>query len=38
MAEMMQDVLQLSRAKHSEIQLESLKTDHTIQRSQKMQE
>lgn len=32
MAEMMQDVLQLSRAKHSEIQLESLKTGTTIQK------
>ncbi|WP_292012083.1 HAMP domain-containing sensor histidine kinase [Chryseobacterium sp.] len=32
MAEMMQDVLQLSRAKHSEIQLESLKTDGTIRK------
>lgn len=32
MAEMMQDVLQLSRAKHSEVQLESLKTAHTIQK------
>lgn len=31
-AEMMQDVLQLSRAKHSEVQLESLKTAHTIQK------
>lgn len=30
MAEMMHDVLQLSRAKHSEIQLESLKTGTTI--------
>ncbi|SMC46829.1 ATP-binding protein [Chryseobacterium sp. YR221] len=30
MAEMMHDVLQLSRAKHSEIQLETLKTGHTI--------
>lgn len=30
MAEMMHDVLQLSRAKHSEIQLESLKTGITI--------
>ncbi|WP_228376564.1 ATP-binding protein [Chryseobacterium indologenes] len=32
MAEMMQDVLQLSRAKHSEIELENLKTSHTIQK------
>ncbi len=32
MAEMMRDVLQLSRAKHSEIELESLKTTHTIQK------
>ncbi|MDQ1855202.1 MULTISPECIES: ATP-binding protein [unclassified Chryseobacterium] len=32
MAEMMHDVLQLSRAKHSEIQLESLKTAHTIEK------
>ncbi|WP_089690055.1 ATP-binding protein [Chryseobacterium culicis] len=30
MAEMMQDVLQLSRAKHSEVQLESLQTASTI--------
>ncbi|MDR6462912.1 ATP-binding protein [Chryseobacterium sediminis] len=32
MAEMMHDVLQLSRAKHSEIQLENLKTAHTIEK------
>lgn len=32
MAEMMHDVLQLSRAKHSEVQLESLKTAQTIQK------
>lgn len=32
MAEMMHDVLQLSRAKHSEIQLESLKTAHMIEK------
>ncbi|WP_395974671.1 ATP-binding protein [Chryseobacterium cucumeris] len=32
MAEMMHDVLQLSRAKHSEIQLESLKTTYTIEK------
>lgn len=32
MAEMMHDVLQLSRAKHSEIELESLKTIHTIEK------
>ncbi|AZA84911.1 histidine kinase [Chryseobacterium lactis] len=32
MAEMMQDVLQLSRAKHSDLQLESLKTAQTIQK------
>jgi len=32
MAEMMHDVLQLSRAKHSEIQLESLKTANTIEK------
>ncbi|MGH1519134.1 ATP-binding protein [Chryseobacterium sp. JK1] len=32
MAEMMHDVLQLSRAKHSEVQLESLKTGITIQK------
>lgn len=32
MAEMMHDVLQLSRAKHSEIQLENLKTVHTIEK------
>ncbi|CAA7389958.1 ATP-binding protein [Chryseobacterium fistulae] len=30
MSEMMNDVLQLSRAKHSEIELESLQTIHTI--------
>ncbi|SHL23651.1 ATP-binding protein [Chryseobacterium polytrichastri] len=30
MAEMMHDVLQLSRAKHSDIELESLPTQHTI--------
>ncbi|WP_228446853.1 sensor histidine kinase [Chryseobacterium sp. 3008163] len=30
MAEMMHDVLQLSRAKHSEIELEDLETRHTI--------
>jgi light-regulated signal transduction histidine kinase (bacteriophytochrome) len=32
MAEMMQNVLQLSRAKHSEIQLESIETNTTIQK------
>ncbi|WP_353149456.1 ATP-binding protein [Chryseobacterium sp.] len=32
MAEMMQDVLQLSRAKHSELQLENLGTANTIQK------
>ncbi|WP_313089784.1 ATP-binding protein [Chryseobacterium flavum] len=32
MAEMMQDVLQLSRAKHSDIQLEALKTGQTIRK------
>jgi chemotaxis family two-component system sensor kinase Cph1 len=32
MAEMMNDVLQLSRAKHSEIQLESLETRRTIEK------
>ncbi|WP_343686731.1 ATP-binding protein [Chryseobacterium gleum] len=32
MAEMMHDVLQLSRAKYSEIQLENLKTVHTIEK------
>jgi len=32
MAEMMHDVLQLSRAKHSEIQLENIETKHTIQK------
>ncbi|PKF74173.1 ATP-binding protein [Chryseobacterium sp. PMSZPI] len=32
MAEMMQDVLQLSRAKHSDIELESLKTGNTIRK------
>ena len=32
MAEMMHDVLQLSRAKHSEIQLENIKTFKTIQK------
>lgn len=32
MAEMMHDVLQLSRAKHSEIELESIKTVKTIQK------
>lgn len=32
MAEMMHDVLQLSRAKHSEVQLESLKTAQTIKK------
>lgn len=32
MAEMMHDVLQLSRAKHSEIQLESLETYQTIEK------
>ncbi|MFZ4929908.1 ATP-binding protein [Chryseobacterium sp. Mn2064] len=32
MAEMMHDVLQLSRAKYSEVQLESLKTGSTIQK------
>jgi chemotaxis family two-component system sensor kinase Cph1 len=32
MAEMMNDVLQLSRAKHSEIQLESLETERTIEK------
>lgn len=32
MAEMMHDVLQLSRAKHSEIRLESLQTGHIIQK------
>lgn len=32
MAEMMNDVLQLSRAKHSEIQLESLSTTRTIEK------
>lgn len=32
MAEMMNDVLQLSRAKHSEIQLESLETKRTIEK------
>lgn len=32
MAEMMHDVLQLSRAKHSEIQLESLETAQTIEK------
>lgn len=32
MAEMMHDVLQLSRAKHSDIELESLATHHTIQK------
>ncbi|MCL8538881.1 ATP-binding protein [Chryseobacterium gallinarum] len=32
MAEMMQDVLQLSRAKHSELQLENLRTATTIQK------
>ncbi|RXM39747.1 histidine kinase [Chryseobacterium sp. CH21] len=32
MAEMMQDVLQLSRAKHSEVQLETLKTASTIRK------
>lgn len=32
MAEMMHDVLQLSRAKHSEIELESLQTAHTIKK------
>lgn len=32
MAEMMQNVLQLSRAKHSEIQLETIKTDMTIKK------
>ncbi|WP_449401157.1 sensor histidine kinase [Chryseobacterium wanjuense] len=32
MAEMMHDVLQLSRAKHSEIQLENLPTVNTIQK------
>jgi light-regulated signal transduction histidine kinase (bacteriophytochrome) len=32
MAEMMHDVLQLSRAKHSEIQLESLDTVYTIEK------
>lgn len=32
MAEMMHDVLQLSRAKHSDIELESLSTNHTIQK------
>ncbi|MEY8759690.1 ATP-binding protein [Chryseobacterium tongliaoense] len=32
MAEMMHDVLQLSRAKHSEIELESLPTIYTIQK------
>lgn len=32
MAEMMHDVLQLSRAKHSEIELESLPTIHTIKK------
>jgi len=32
MAEMMHDVLQLSRAKHSEIQLESLDTTQTIEK------
>lgn len=32
MAEMMQNVLQLSRAKHSEIQLENIETNPTIQK------
>ncbi|MFY1047347.1 ATP-binding protein [Chryseobacterium sp. GP-SGM7] len=32
MAEMMQNVLQLSRAKHSEIQLENIETNQTIQK------
>lgn len=32
MAEMMHDVLQLSRAKHSEIQLEKLETVQTIEK------
>ncbi|KPH10850.1 ATP-binding protein [Chryseobacterium sp. ERMR1:04] len=32
MAEMMHDVLQLSRAKHSDIELESLPTHHAIQK------
>ncbi|MBW7676696.1 ATP-binding protein [Chryseobacterium chendengshani] len=32
MAEMMNDVLQLSRAKHSEIELENLETQQTIQK------
>lgn len=32
MAEMMHDVLQLSRAKHSEIELEDLETQHTIEK------
>lgn len=32
MAEMMNDVLQLSRAKHSEIELEDLETQHTIEK------
>ncbi|WP_415328533.1 ATP-binding protein [Chryseobacterium sp. MMS23-Vi53] len=32
MAVMMHDVLQLSRAKHSEIQLESIKTNNTIEK------
>ncbi|WP_333596760.1 ATP-binding protein [Chryseobacterium flavum] len=32
MAEMMQDVLQLSRAKHSDIQLEAMKTEMTIRK------
>lgn len=32
MAEMMRDVLQLSRAKHSDIELQALETFHTIQK------
>ncbi|KUJ50931.1 ATP-binding protein [Chryseobacterium sp. JAH] len=32
MAEMMHDVLQLSRAKHSEIELENIETQHTIEK------
>jgi len=32
MAEMMHDVLQLSRAKHSEIELENIETEQTIQK------
>lgn len=32
MAEMMHDVLQLSRAKHSEIELENIETKHTIEK------